>query len=104
VTLKTGSAATSVSDGTDVTSRFVLDNGQRDTFYDLANLNKVTGFNVGATDYLLVNLDYFVPNYSAAGSFFTIDSYPINDGNTTSSQIRTEDIPVYISSASVFKI
>ena len=35
VVQKTGSAPTTLTDGTDVTNYFVLDNGQKDTHYDL---------------------------------------------------------------------
>jgi len=97
---KTGSAPSTLTDGTDVTKYFTLDNGQRDTLYDLAYINKSNALSLGATDYLLVSLNYFEPNFTGAGSFFSIDSYPINDGSTTSSQIRTENLPVYVSPSS----
>ena len=95
---KTGSAPASLNDGTDVTKYFTLDNGQRDTMYDLASIRKSAALSLGGTDYLLISLNYFEPGFSGAGSVFTVDSYPINDGsNTSNSQIRTENIPVYVS-------
>jgi hypothetical protein len=98
---KTGSAPTTLTDGTDVTRYFTLNNGQKDTMYDLAFINKLKSLTLGATDYLLISLNYFEPNYTGAGSFFTIDSYPIDDtANTSSSEIRTEGIPVYVSPTS----
>lgn len=93
---KTGSAPTSLTDGTNVTSLFVLDNGQRDTHYDIATITP-RGVTLGATDFLLVELDYFSPNFSSRAGYFSIDSYPVQDDDTLSSNttIRTEQIPVF---------
>ena len=98
IVLKTGSAPTTLTDGTDVTSYFVLDNGQRDDRYELASIRR-NGISLGATDYLLVELDYFVPTYTGRSAFFSINSYVIEDNsaNATSSTIRTENIPVFSS-------
>lgn len=98
---KTGSAPTSLTDGTDVTRYFTLDNGQKDTMYDLAYINKLKSLTIGATDYLLISLNYFESNFTGSGSYFTIDSYPIDDtANTSSSEIRTEEIPIFVSPSS----
>jgi Domain of unknown function (DUF4815) len=104
VTLKTGSAPSSTSDGTDVTDNFILDNGQKDDHYELASIRK-NGITLGATDYLLVKLDYFTPTYTGRSAFFTIDSYPIQDDDAlaTSSTIRTENIPIFVSPTSGLK-
>ena len=100
ITLKSSSAPGSLGDGTDVTRYFTLDNGQKDTVYDLAYIKKSGGLTLNSGDFLLVSLNYFEPNYSGAGPFFTIDSYPIDDtANTSSSEIRTEDVPVYYSAS-----
>lgn len=98
VTRKTGSAPSSTSDGDDLTSNFILDNGQRDDHYELAAIRR-NGVTLGATDYLLVKLDYFTPTYTGRSAFFTIDSYPIQDDDAlaTTSTIRTENIPVFVS-------
>ena len=95
---KTGSAPTTTSDGTDVTQYFILNNGQTDTNYDLATISR-NGISLGGTDYLLVELDYFVPNYSGSGAYFSIDSYPIQDDDAlaTSTTIRTENVPIFTS-------
>ena len=101
ITRKSGSAPASTGDGVDVTKYFTLDNGQKDTVYDLASIRKSQGIDLIPGDYLLVCLDYFSPNFSGTGGFFTIDSYPINDtANTLSSEIRTEDIQLYKSVSS----
>lgn len=96
VVKKTGSAPTTLTDGTNVTSYFDFDNGQRDTHYDIATITP-RGIILGGTDYLLVELDYFEPGFSGRAGYFSIDSYPIQDDDTLSSNtnIRTENIPVY---------
>lgn len=96
---KTGSKPTSLSDGTNVTRYFTLDNGQKDTFYDLAKLFKNSSIALDPTDNLLVELDYFQTTTTGKAGFYTIDSYPIedNDANSSNSTIRTENIPIYTS-------
>ena len=98
VVQKTGSAPTSLTDGTDVTSYFILDNGQRDDRYELASIKR-NGVTLGATDFLLVELDYFAPTYTGRSAYFSVDSYPIQDNSaiSTASTIRTENIPVFTS-------
>lgn len=97
---KTGSAPTTLTDGTNVTSSFDFDRGQKETHYDLATITP--RISLGATDFLLVELDYFEPNFSGRAGYFSMDSYPIQDDDTLSSNttIRTEQIPVYRSSIS----
>jgi len=96
---KTGSAPTSYTDGTDVSKYFTVDNGQRDTLYDLATITKSPALTLGSTDYLLVYLDYFTPVYSGKSGYFSVNSYDIQDDSAlaTESTIRTENIPVYVS-------
>ena len=98
VILKNGSAPTTLLDGTDVTSNFILDNGQRDDRYELASIKK-NGISLNANDHLLVQFDYFIPSFAGRAGFFSINSYVIEDNsaNATSSTIRTENIPVFIS-------
>ena len=104
VVKKTGSAPTTEADGTDVTANFILDNGQKDDHYELATIRR-NGISLGATDFLLVKLDYFTPTYTGRSAFFSIDSYPIqdNDALATTSTIRTENVPVFVSPSSGFK-
>ena len=59
-----------VSD-TDVTTRFELDNGQRDNFYDIGRIKLKTGA-IAATGRLLINFDYFS---HGSGDYFSVDSY-----------------------------
>jgi hypothetical protein len=92
IRLDTG-AFTSNTQGTDVTSSFILDNGQKDTFYDFATITPKIALT--ASNYLLVRLDYFEPDFTVGQGFFSIDSYPIDDANTSATTITTAQVPVY---------
>ncbi|CAB4170870.1 Domain of unknown function DUF4815 [uncultured Caudovirales phage] len=98
VVKKTGSAPASLVDGTDITSSFKVDSGQRDGYYDLGTITP--NVTLGATDYLLVNLDYFYPDFTTGVGYFSVDSYPIDDTGVASNTIKTENIPVYKSPTS----
>jgi len=84
-----GSAAT--SSDTDITSRFELDNGQRDNFYDIGRIKLKPGAIV-PTGQLLVNFDYFS---HGSGDYFDVDSY--------SGVVDYENIPSYTSDTSGVK-
>ena len=86
---KTGSAFTSNTQGTDVTSSFTINNGQKDTQYDHASITPLIG--LGATDYLLVEFDHFTPTFSATSGlgYFSVDSYLPGIG--------VENIPIFTS-------
>ena len=64
------STAATTSD-TDVTSRFTLDTGQRDNFYDISRLVRKPGA-LAPTGRLLVTFSYFA---HGTGNFFSVDSY-----------------------------
>ena len=70
---------------TDITTRFELDTGQRDNFYDIGRIKLKTG-SITPTGRLLINFDYFS---HGSGDYFDIDSY--------SGVIDYEDIPTYTS-------
>ena len=70
---------------TDITSRFDLDNGQRDNFYDIGRIKLKDG-EVTPTGRLLINFDFYT---HSSGDYFDVDSY---------SAISYEDIPSYTSS------
>ena len=59
------------SDDTDVTDRFTLDTGQRDSFYDMGRIVRKTGA-LAPTGRLLINFKYFE---HGTGNFFSVDSY-----------------------------
>jgi len=59
------------SSDTDITTRFELDTGQRDNFYDIGRIKLKTG-ELTPTGRLLVNFDYFS---HGSGDYFDVDSY-----------------------------
>jgi len=69
----------------DVTSYFELDDGQRDTHYDIATIIRKPSFGAPSGS-LRVYFDYF--SHSSTGDYFSIDSYET---------VRREDIPLYSS-------
>ena len=77
------STAATTSD-TDITSRFDLDTGQRDNFYDMGRLVRKPGAQA-PTGRLLITFKYFE---HGTGNFFSVDSYSGFDYGT---------IPKYIS-------
>lgn len=90
----------SASQGSDVTSAFVLDSGQKDNFYGHSKIKKKSGPSVALTSgsYLLVDLDYFYHDFSQGDTYFSVDSYPIDDANiANTSSIQTQEIPVFTS-------
>ncbi|NBP58031.1 DUF4815 domain-containing protein, partial [bacterium] len=56
---------------TDVTDRFILDNGQRDNFYDIGRIKLKTGA-ITPTGRLLIDFDYYS---HGSGDYFDVDSY-----------------------------
>lgn len=93
---KAGSTPTSLTDGEDITRYFGFDNGQRDSHYDYATIVP-NGVALGATDRLLIEISYFVPDFTIGVGYFSADSYPVNDQSPTASQIITANIPQYTS-------
>lgn len=86
----------------DISTLFYFDPGQRDTHYDLALLALRPGQSIPAGSKIVVKLDMFVQDTTPGVGFFTVDSYPVNDGNPDgASNIATADIPVYVSDAGV---
>ena len=83
--------------GTNLTSLFTYDTGQKDTHYGLSYLYPQSGFSAVSYPNLLVQLDYFTVNTSPGVGYFTVESYPIDDANTANTTaIQTKDIPLYI--------
>ena len=70
---------------TNITSRFDLDTGQRDNFYDIGRLKLKDG-ELTPTGRLLVNFDFFS---HGSGDYFDVDSY--------SGVVNYADIPEYTS-------
>lgn len=97
---KTGSTFTSNTEGGVVTSNFILDNGQRDDFYDHAKI--IPRASLQANTWLLIELDYFNPVTvgSPGYGYFSVESYPVNDVVESSTTIFTYQIPTYKSTYS----
>lgn len=95
---KSSSNFTANTEGTVVTSQFTFDNGQKDTHYDFATITPTVP--IATTDRLLVELDYFIPDYSQGKGYFSVDSYPIDDANSSTTKITTAEIPIYKSPTS----
>lgn len=92
---KTNTIPTSLTDGEDITKYFGFDNGQRDSYYDYASIIP-NGVTLASTDRLLIEINYFVPDFTLGAGYFSVDSYPVNDQSPTTSQITTAEIPQYV--------
>ena len=89
--------AVTVND-TNVTSHFILDNGQKDDMYDTAKLVKKPTSSLNITNKaLLVKFSFFERDYSQGIGFLSVDSYPINDSASTATTIKTFEIPSFTS-------
>lgn len=86
---------------TNYLDQFELDNGQRDTHYDHATLRIKAGFKAStfANTRLLVTFDHFTANNTTGKGFFSVDSYPVDDGVSanTNATIATAEIPTFYS-------
>lgn len=95
------SSAAYATSGTDRSSYFELDNGQRDAYYGLAsiNLKSTAPANlIRSTSKITVVVDCFTHDQSAGRGFFSANSYPIDDANTANTNaITTQEIPLYLS-------
>jgi len=88
--------AIAANNATDIASSFTLDSGQRDNEYRNAKIIKKPSAPSLVDKKLVVKLDYYTHDgASADGTFFTVDSYPIDDTGATAATIKTQDIPVY---------
>ena len=97
IRLASGSYPASNTAGTDVTTLFKFDSGQRDNLYDHGTITP-NGIGLTSSDRLLVELDYFEPNFTSRAGYFSIDSYPIEDDDTSfnsATDIRTENVGIY---------
>lgn len=100
----TGSGNTTTADLTaNYVDNYILDNGQRDAYYDHATISLKS--DVLKTEVqnklLLVEFDHFVANNTTGKGFFSVDSYPINDTLSANDEvtINTYEVPTYYSSA-----
>lgn len=77
---------------TDITENYEFDNGQRDTYYDLARVRLKQGA-IAPTGQVLVVYDYFS---HSTGDYFTVDSY--------AGQVEYTDIPKYTSGSTTYNL
>ena len=85
VYMSTDFSTNATSSDTDITSRFELDNGQRDNYYDIGRIKLKTG-ELTPTGRILIDFDYFT---HGTGDYFDVDSY--------SGAVDYENIPSYTS-------
>ncbi|MEI6598808.1 MAG: DUF4815 domain-containing protein, partial [bacterium] len=79
---------------TDITDRYILDNGQRDNFYDIARIQLKPGASA-PTGRIMVKYDYFA--HSSSGDYFSVNSY-------TPAGCDYENIPSFQSSLGMVQL
>jgi len=99
VRLKTGNTFfANTTEGTDVTTEFLLDTGMTDNLYGHSKLKLKGGSThlIANGNVYLVELDFFTHDTSSGVGYFSVDSYPIDDTNTANTTaIQTAEIPIY---------
>ena len=93
------SALQTLPDGhNDITFKYMLDNGQRDYYYGIAEILLRPGYDA-PKGRLRIEFDYF--EHTVTGDYFSVDSYPWNsntlDANLTEVQMTYDEIPEYSS-------
>ena len=86
-----GDSSPATTADTDVTDRYIIDNGQRDNFYDVARIQLAPNA-VAPIGKLLVVVDYFTHQ---PGDYFSVDSY---------SDVDYGDIPSFQSSKGLIQL
>lgn len=91
------SSTYTTANSADVTSYFALDNGQKPDYYDHSKLVLRPEYSGTLGNNLItVELDHFVLNTTNGAGFFSVDSYPVDDANTSNTfAISTEEIPTF---------
>ncbi len=90
------------ANNTNNVSKFVLDTGQRDSFYGHAflSIKPGSGHTLATDDRLLVEIDCFNADTTSGRGYFTIDSYPIDDSSSPAANtINTAEVPIFTSSS-----
>jgi hypothetical protein len=90
------SAFSTGTEGSNVTSSFTFDNGQRDNLYDHSRIIHTGALNLTGK-HLLVELDHFEKDDTQGFGYFSVDSYPIDDAVVSNNTLFTYEIPVYTS-------
>lgn len=87
---KDTSEITSSTQGTDVTSQFILVPNITGYSYNTSYIQ--SNAPISNTEHLLIEFDYFDPDISGGGSYFSVDSYPIDDTTESDTTVKTEDL------------
>ena len=89
---------------TNVTTNYVLDNGQRDYAYEHGTITPITGY--VPTGRLLAVFDNFTHDTSQGVGYTSVNSYPVDDDATSNTTITTANIPIFTSPTTkkVFKL
>lgn len=78
---------------------FIVDNGQKENFYDWARIvlkpQYRNRFSSTKNNKILIKLNYFKDVAGTGAGFYTVDSYPINDANTQPTEILTPEVPIF---------
>jgi hypothetical protein len=82
----------STYDEIDITGRYVFDNGQRDTYYDLARISR-SALAEKPTGPIRVTYSYF--SHSGSGDYFSVNSY---------TNIDYKDIPTYTYNGTTYNL
>ena len=88
-------AVAATTANTNVTSNYVLDNGQRDYAYEHGTITPIAGY--VPTGRLLAVFDHFTHDTSQGVGYTSVNSYPVDDDATSNTTITTGDIPIFTS-------
>jgi len=84
---------------TDITSKFTLKENQKDSYYDLSYITASSTTGIVDGDKVLIKVKAFAPVTTGDydDTFFTVDSYPVDDVTETlpADKIRTQEISKY---------
>lgn len=91
-----GAGGSYSNSGVNVKDAFVLDNGQRDSHYDLSYISTRVN-SLAANSTILVELQYFSYDNTQGVGFFTGNSYPVDPSSNTANTngILLAEIPLY---------
>jgi hypothetical protein len=90
--INTGSYSNS---GVNYLSSFNFDNGQRDSYYDLASISSLSSGLLTSASRIVIDMDVFTYNQTAGVGFFTANSYPVDANTANTNSISIAQIPQF---------
>ena len=81
--------------GVNYLSSFNFDNGQRDSYYDLASISVLNSGLLTANSRIVVDMDVFTFVTTAGVGFFNGNSYPVDANTANTSAITIQQIPQF---------